>query len=121
MISTSVRESPYSRQQIQERVLELGEWFHNFDLYGVRTAPNHALYDYPNNKWQRFAHAVPADLRGQTVLDIGCNAGFYSIEMAKRGAERVLGIDSDPRYLAPAKFVAEVLGFKIEFRQLSVY
>ena len=30
-------------------------------------------------------------LRGNTVLDIGCNAGFYSIEMKRRGADRVLG------------------------------
>jgi tRNA (mo5U34)-methyltransferase len=121
MISSTVQQSTYSRQQIQERVLGLGEWFHNFDLYGVRTAPNHPLYDYPNNKWQRFAQAIPADLSGRTVLDVGCNAGFYSIEMAKRGAARVLGIDSDARYLAQARFAAEVLGFNIEFRQLSVY
>jgi tRNA (mo5U34)-methyltransferase len=34
------------------------------------------------------------------VLDIGCNAGFYSLEMKRRGAERVLGVDFDERYLA---------------------
>ena len=38
---------------------------------------------------------------GRRVLDIGCNAGFYSIEMKRRGAERVLGIDFDDDYLAP--------------------
>jgi tRNA (mo5U34)-methyltransferase len=34
------------------------------------------------------------------VLDIGCNGGFYSIEMKRRGAARVVGIDSDDDYLA---------------------
>jgi tRNA (mo5U34)-methyltransferase len=55
------------------------------------------------------------------VLDIGCNAGFYSMEMKRRGANRVLGIDFDEDYLAQARFAAEVEGLEIEFRQLSVY
>ena len=56
------------------------------------------------------------------MLDIGCNAGFYSVEMMRRGAGRVVGIDSDERYLAQARLVAETLGFAdIEFRNLSVY
>jgi tRNA (mo5U34)-methyltransferase len=72
-------------------------------------------------KWRRFEHAVPADLTGKSVLDIGCNGGFYSIEMKRRGAERVLGVDFDETYLAQAKFAAETLGVDIEFRKLSVY
>ncbi len=63
----------------------------------------------PRVKWNRFAHAIPADLRGKTVLDIGCNAGFYSIEMKRRGADRVVGIDFDDDYLAQARFAAEVI------------
>jgi tRNA (mo5U34)-methyltransferase len=108
-------------EQIQENVLKLGKWFHNIDLNGVKTAPDHFLGDYPNFKYQNFAGALPEDLRGKTVLDVGCNAGFYSIEMKKRGAERVVGIDSDERYLAQARFAAETLGFDIEFRNMSVY
>jgi tRNA (mo5U34)-methyltransferase len=109
------------REEIQQRVLELGDWFQNMDLGGVLTAPNHFLGDYPALKWREFAHAIPADLSGKSVLDIGCNAGFYSIEMKRRGAARVVGIDFDPGYLAQARFAAEVKGFDIEFRQLSVY
>ena len=106
---------------IRRRLLSLGKWFHNIDLHGVPTAPNHALGDYPTVKWHKFAHAIPEDLRGKTVLDIGCNAGFYSIEMKRRGADRVLGIDTDEEYLAQARFAAEVLRQEIEFRQLCVY
>ena len=106
---------------IRDRVRELGDWFHNMNLGGVQTAPNHFLGDYPAAKWQRFAHAIPADLSGKSVLDIGCNGGFYSLEMKRRGAARVLGVDSDERYLAQARFAAEVAGADIEFRRLSVY
>ena len=63
---------------IRRRVAELGDWFHNLDLGGVQTAPNHFLGDYPAVKWRQFEGAIPDNLRGWTVLDIGRNAGFYS-------------------------------------------
>jgi tRNA (mo5U34)-methyltransferase len=102
-------------------VRDLGEWFHNLNLGGVQTAPHHFLGDYPSVKWKRFSHAIPSDLRGKSVLDIGCNAGFYTIEMKKRGAHHVVGIDSDKDYLAQARFAAEVCGLDIELHQMSVY
>ena len=110
-----------SKDEIRRRAEALGPWFHNLDLNGVRTAPDHFLGDYPAVKWRNFANAIPADLSGKSVLDIGCNGGFYSIEMKKRGAARVLGIDFDDDYLAQARFAADVTGHDIEFRKLSVY
>ena len=107
--------------QIRRRVAELGQWFHNLDLGGVKTAPDHFLGDYPATKWQRFSTAIPADLRGKSVLDVGCNAGFYSIQMKQRGAERVVAIDTDEKYLEQGRFAAQVSGADIEFRNLSVY
>ena len=108
-------------EQIRARVEALGPWFHNLNLEGVQTAPNHFLHDFPATKWRGFRHAIPEDLSGKTVLDIGCNGGFYSIEMKRRGADRVVAIDFDPRYLAQAKLAAEVVGEEIEFHEMSVY
>ncbi len=108
-------------QEIETRVHELGPWFHNLSLAGVQTAPYHFLGDYPSTKWQNFQDAVPKDLTGLTVLDIGCNAGFYSIQMKLRGASRVLGIDHDNDYLKQARFAAQVLDLDISFQLLSVY
>jgi tRNA (mo5U34)-methyltransferase len=107
--------------EIRRRAEALGPWFHNMELGGVWTAPDHFLGDYPGVKFRGFAHAIPADLTGKSVLDIGCNGGFYSIEMKRRGASRVLGIDFDEDYLAQARFAAEVTGHDIEFAKLSVY
>jgi tRNA (mo5U34)-methyltransferase len=111
----------WTREEIACRVEELGPWFHNINLEGFWTAPNHFLGDYPTLKWRRFEHAIPEDLQGASVLDIGCNAGYYSIEMKRRGADRVVAIDSDECYLAQARFAAEVCGAEIEFRKMSVY
>src|SRR5690606_29056013 len=79
------------------------------------------LGDYPGLQWRRLEPALPADLRGCTVLDIGCNAGYFAIALKRKGADRVVGIDSDPRYLAQARLAAEVAGVEIELRELSVY
>ncbi len=111
----------WTEARIRARAEALGPWFHNLDLRGVRTAPEHFLGDYPAVKWRSFQDALPADLSGKTVLDIGCNAGFYSMEMKRRGATRVLAVDYDADYLAQARFAADVEGLDIEFRQLSVY
>jgi tRNA (mo5U34)-methyltransferase len=110
-----------SRAEVRRRIAELGPWFHNLELAGERTAPDHFLGDYPGVKWARIAPALPTDLTGNSVLDIGCNAGFYSIEMKRRGAERVVGIDSDPRYLEQARLAAQVHGVELELHQMSVY
>jgi tRNA (mo5U34)-methyltransferase len=41
--------------------------------------------------------------------------------MKRRGAARVVGIDSDEEYLAQARFAREVNGLDIEFQRLSIY
>jgi tRNA (mo5U34)-methyltransferase len=107
--------------KLEREIQALGPWFHNLDLGGVQTAPEHFLGDYPRANFHRFAAALPEDLRGKTVLDIGCNAGFYAFEMKRRGASRVVAIDSNPRYLAQARLAARVLGIDVELRELEVY
>lgn len=106
---------------LRRRIEALAPWFQNMNLGGVWTAPEHFLGNYPSDKFRRFADALPDDLTGRTVLDIGCNAGFYAIEMKRRGAARVVGIDEDERYLAQARLAFEVTGCEVELRRLSVY
>jgi tRNA (mo5U34)-methyltransferase len=121
-MNVGAADRPLVRAEIERRVTELAPWFHDLDLHGVRTAPDHFLWGYPENKFKRFRHVIPADLSGKSVLDIGCNAGFYSLEMKRRGASRVLGIDHDERYLDQARFASSVLGVRdIEFRRMEVW
>jgi len=115
-MSTSI-----NRERLRRRIEDLGPWFHNLELDGIATAPQHFLGDYPRVKLAGFVHALPESLAGKSVLDIGCNAGFYSFEMLRRGAERVVAMDSDERYLAQARLAAEVLGYDLELRLLSAY
>ncbi|HWI40752.1 MAG TPA: TIGR04290 family methyltransferase [Verrucomicrobiae bacterium] len=107
----------------EDEVSTLGPWFHNLHLPdGRQTFPDHFLGDFPSFKWKRLARHLPADLSGWSVLDIGCNAGFYSFELARRGAQ-VLGIDSDPHYLRQAEWALERFGLqdRVRFRRMQVY
>lgn len=113
--------SNFQPGDIARRIVELGPWFQNMKIGGVETAPDHFLGDYPTCKWNSFRHVIPEDLEGRTVLDIGCNAGFYAIEMKRRNAGHVVGIDTDPHYLRQAAFAAEQAGIELELRQMSVY
>lgn len=102
---------------------ELGPWFHNLHLPGdIQTAPEHGLGDFPARVWKDISKWIPEELSGWTALDIGCNGGFYSIELARRGAN-VTAIDVDSRYLRQASWAAAVCGVqhKIDFQQMQVY
>jgi tRNA (mo5U34)-methyltransferase len=112
-----------SASSIRGDLARLGPWFHNLHLPdGTQTAPRHLLGDFPAVKWRQIAPWVPADLRGCRALDIGCNAGFYSFELARRGAQ-VTAIDIETRYLEQARWAARQfgLGAQLTFRQASVY
>jgi tRNA (mo5U34)-methyltransferase len=111
-----------NEQRIRQEIERLAPWFHNIHLSDtIQTFPNHHFGDFPRWKWQQLGPHLPADLSNWTVLDIGCNAGFYSFELARRGA-KVLGIDVNPHYLAQARWAAAILGLsdtcRFECRQV---
>lgn len=109
--------------ELEREIASLGPWFHNLHLPdGTQTAPNHPLGDFPRFKWLQIAAHLPESLSGWSVLDIGCNAGFYSFELARRGAS-VTAIDVDPHYLSQAEWAARRFGLegRIQFVQMSVY
>jgi tRNA (mo5U34)-methyltransferase len=101
----------------------LGPWFHNLHLpEGVETAPDHRFGDFPLFKWRHVEDSIPQDLTGWSVLDLGCNAGFYSIELARRGAH-VVGVDVEPLYLRQARWAARRCGLedRLTFIEGNVY
>jgi tRNA (mo5U34)-methyltransferase len=107
----------------RELPAELAPWFHNLHLPGgLQTAPDHPLGDFPRWKWRQIEPHLPARMTGMRALDIGCNAGFYSFELAARGAE-VLAIDIDEHYLEQARWAAHRLDrrARVEFRRMGIY
>jgi tRNA (mo5U34)-methyltransferase len=119
----------WSEEQIRERIRQFEDdglgWYQNIDLGNGITTKTRSFWgedlDHPRRRWHDLVHAVPSDLSGKSVLDIGCNAGFVSFEAADRGAVDVVGIDLKQDYIDQANFCAEVRQQPIDFRVGSVY
>ena len=114
-----------TREEILDRIDALKPWFHNVDLgNGIRTQRD-VVHDghtsYPRPLWERVRAMLPANIEGMRVLDVGCNAGFFSVEMKRLGASYVLGVEAFPPYLEQAKLVREAVDLDIDLRELSVY
>jgi tRNA (mo5U34)-methyltransferase len=114
-----------TRAEIMAEVERLAPWFHRIDLGdGLFTKSKSAIgepVDHPRPTWDSVKLCLPDDVSGQTVLDVGCNAGFYAIEMKRRGAGRVLGIDSQRDLIRQAEFVRDVLKLEVDYQKKSVY
>lgn len=114
-----------TRDEILSEINQLQPWFHRIDLGGgIHTKTESVMgepVNHPAGPWATIGKCLPADLTGKSVLDVGCNAGFYAIEAKRRGARRVLGVDGQRQHVRQALFVRKVLGLDIEYRRMNVY
>jgi len=78
---------------------------------------------YNVNKWKRLEVILNTlEVKNKSFIDIGCSDGYYSIQIAKMGAESVLGTDLDPLRIKRANFSKNVLKTKnVEFKVLDLY
>jgi tRNA (mo5U34)-methyltransferase len=110
-----------TREEILAAVERLEPWFHKIDLGQGLTTKTKSDDEHPLGTWKIIGRCLPDDLSGKSVLDVGCNAGFYAIEAKRRGAARVLGVDAQRHHIQQAKLVRRVLDLDIEYRRISVY
>jgi tRNA (mo5U34)-methyltransferase len=114
-----------TREEILAGLKRFEPWFHRIDLGGGLYTKTESVMgepvDHPLGPWQTIQKLLPSDLSGMTLLDVGCNAGFYAFEAKRRGARRVLGVDGQRQHVRQGLFVRKVLGLEVEFRRLNVY
>jgi 2-polyprenyl-3-methyl-5-hydroxy-6-metoxy-1,4-benzoquinol methylase len=105
--------------ELKESLTGLGEFYQNIQLpYAIETRPGFSPARGEN--YDHLLNALPNSLAGCSVLDLGCNAGAFSIEAKKRGAARVVGVDYSELYIRQAKFCAKALSLDIEYLQSDV-
>ena len=107
-------------EELQSEVAKI-KWWHRIDLgHGIVTPG----FDDTPAKLARLD--FPQSLSGKTVLDIGAWDGFFSFEAERRGASRVVAIDSfvwqglGGGSKAGFELAHGVLNSKVEDRELEV-
>lgn len=101
---------------LQARINQLGPWWEDIDFGpGVKTGAGrnkHILWrDYLSRSIR------PDEFTGQSILDMGCNAGGNLLELSRQGPSRLVGIDAHPPFIAQAEFVKAHFDLDCEIRQ----
>lgn len=97
-----------------QRVAELAPWHYRIDLGGVTTETRDPAAMARHEA--RAAYLLPpllavcgGTLAGRRVLDLGCNAGWWSLQAAQAGAAEVVGVDGRPEHVEQAGLVFDRL------------
>lgn len=102
--------------ELRERIAAFASWHYRFDFDGGVSTPvlDHARINRHEQRRRYFFDALlrvtGGSLRGRRVLDLGCNAGFWSLQAVAAGAEFVLGVDIRDVHVDQANLVFEAKG-----------
>jgi SAM-dependent methyltransferase len=113
------------REQARAALERVPLWFHTFSLGGVYTPGIARDHRYR-------LRAIPEDLSGARVLDVGTFDGFYAFLAERRGAARVVALDNEQYvawiasrfgiHLEPGagfRAIAEILRSRVDYRRLD--
>ncbi|HET7568429.1 MAG TPA: class I SAM-dependent methyltransferase [Gaiellaceae bacterium] len=115
--------------ELRERVAAFEYWHYEFDLGGGVVTPIADPTKRARHAERRRYFFDPVvellgGLQGRRVLDLGCNAGFWSLAAIEAGAEFVLGIEGRRTLLDQAELVFDAKGVdrsRYEFRLADVF
>lgn len=104
-----------NESELRERVAAFPTWHYEFDLDGVHTPifdPTHINRHEQRHRYffEPLVRLCGGSLAGKRVLDLGCNAGFWSLAAIEAGADFVLGVDGRQMHVEQASLVFEAKG-----------
>ena len=100
-------------EEIKQRIDSFSRWHYQFDLKGNPTPifdKKVAIRHRQRKKYffDPLVRLLGGSLAGKRVLDLGCNAGFWSLRAIGGGCDYILGIDGRQEHIDQANFVFEV-------------
>ncbi len=102
--------------ELQERIAEFPRWHYRFDFGGGVTTPvlDGGKVNRHEQRRRYFFEALlrvtGGSLQGRRVLDLGCNAGWWSLQAIEAGADFVLGVDIRQTHIDQANLVFAAKG-----------
>jgi len=118
------------RRELEERIAELGPWHYRFEFDDGLVTPIANPQNVNRHEQRRryffdpLLRVVGGSLKGHRVLDLGCNAGFWSQQAMAAGADFLLGVDGRQRQLDQASLVFEAKGIdpaRYRFEQGNIF
>ncbi len=100
-------------EELKKRIDSFPSWNYCFQLPGGLSTPVSSAWRVRRAEQRRRYFFEPllsvagGTLRGRRVLDLGCNAGYWSLEAIEAGAEFVLGLDGSASAIEQAELVFE--------------
>jgi len=100
-------------EEIRQKIASFQGWHYQFDLKGNLTPIRKKKF--VNRHEQRKKHFIEplaqlfgGSLAAKRVLDLACNAGFWSLAAVRAGCDYVLGIEGRQMHVDQANFVFDV-------------
>ncbi len=119
-----------TRDELEQRIAEFTQWHYRFEFdNGATTSvPDSRLINRQQQRRRYFFDALlrlcGGSLCGRRVLDLGCSAGFWSLQAIDAGADFVLGVDAQGTSIDQAKLVFEAKGIdpaRYRFEQRDLF
>ncbi len=108
--------APMEAEEARRRIAEFARWDYEFEFDGGLSTPS-SDRGRINRQTQRYAYFFKrlldlngGSLSGLRVLDLGCNAGYFSLAAIDAGARFVHGVDIDADFIEQARLVFELNG-----------
>lgn len=97
------------KQELELKIKQLGGWYQKINIDGVMTSYKGTPYsgmEKAASIWKKIDGCISGSYKSLKILDLGCNAGYYSIMAAKMGAS-VVAIEATTKYFKQALFLKD--------------
>jgi SAM-dependent methyltransferase len=102
--------------ELERRIAAFPGWYYSFEFDNGVTTPVLDPGTVNRHRQRRAYFFQPllalcgGSLHGRRVLDLGCNAGFWSLQALEAGADFVLGVDARQMHVDQANLVFKAKG-----------
>ncbi len=116
--------------ELQDRIAAFPRWHYRFEFENGVATPVVDVGKINRHEQRRryffdaLLQVMGGSLEGRRVLDLGCNAGWWSLQAIEAGADFVLGVDNRQMHIDQANLVFEAKGIdssRYRFEQGDVF
>jgi len=97
------------KQELHLKVKQLKPWYQKINIGGIWTTHKGTPYvglEKAETTWGKIDSCISENYKSLKVLDLGCNAGYYSVMAARKGSS-VVGIESNMTFFNQALFLKD--------------